>query len=142
MTETDQLPNGVWMSQEEAIDVGEIADNIEVSVSDDIAVIPSTFPELEGEADRSAFATHHESPLFVPEGSPSAASEDVMEALNMDAVMRDGFAIIVSPVVNAWEYRRYEEPPQVFEIIEEYDDGGLVEYLVRFDDDSEEVVSL
>ena len=82
-----------------------------------------------------------DSPLFVSEGSPSASSEDVGEALDEESVRRDGIAVIVPPIVNGWEYRRHEEPPRAMDILEEYDDGGLLEYLVRFDDESEEVVS-
>ena len=83
----------------------------------------------------------HDSPLFVSEGSPSASSEDVGEALDEESVRRDGIAVIVPPVVNGWEYRRYEEPPRATDTLEEYNDGELLEYLVRFDDDNEEVVS-
>lgn len=142
MTHAAVLTNGVGMSQEQAIDVDDIGNGVEDGSLNDNMVIPSTFPEQEGGAPTTIIAADHDSPLFVSEGSPSAASEDVGEAINMEAVIRDGFAVIVPPVVNAWEYRRYEEPPQVVEILEDYDDGGFMEYLVRFDDENEEVVSL
>ncbi|KAL6721421.1 hypothetical protein ACLMJK_000524 [Lecanora helva] len=89
-------------------------------------------------------ARDQESPLFVSQGSLAAHSEDeeFAEALNPDAIERNGIAVIVPPVVNASEYVRQEEPSDVVEILEEYDDGGHIEYLVRFDDESEEVLSL
>lgn len=62
------------------------------------------------------------------------------EALQPESVRKRGIAVVVHPVERAWEYRLYGGPA-VDEIVERYDDGGFIEYLVRYDDESEEVVS-
>ena len=62
------------------------------------------------------------------------------EALQPESVRKRGIAVVVHPVERAWEYRLYGGPA-VNEIVERYDDGGFIEYLVRYDDESEEVVS-
>ncbi len=62
------------------------------------------------------------------------------EALHPESVRKRGIAVVVHPVESALEYRLYGEPA-VSEIVESYDDGGLIEYLVRYEDESEEVVS-
>ena len=60
--------------------------------------------------------------------------------LRPDLVKRHGIAVVVYPVERPWEYRPYTGPA-VSEIVERYDDGGLIEYLVRYEDEDEEVVS-
>ena len=124
--EVESLPNGDGLPQEQDIH-GERADHGG----------PIQFEE---EIPTAVAGQTDDSPLFVSEGSPSTSSVDFAEALNPELIDRHGLAVIVPTVVNAWEYRRYEEPPDAVEILEEYDDGGLIEYLVRFDDESEEVV--
>lgn len=62
------------------------------------------------------------------------------EALQPESVRKRGIAVVVHPVDEPSEYRPYEGPA-VSEIVEGYDDGGLIEYLVRYEDESEEVVS-
>ena len=62
------------------------------------------------------------------------------EALQPASIRKRGIAVVVHPVENPSEYRLYQGPA-VSEIVEQYDDGGLIEYLVRFEDESEEVVS-
>lgn len=86
--------------------------------------------------------------------SPSSSTHDIRngvlsaksllqlgEALQPESVRKRGIAVVVHPVERAWEYRLYGGPA-VSEILERYDDGGFIEYLVRCDDESEEVVSL
>ena len=92
-------------------------------------------------------ATHEAnwgSPLFVSDRDMSENEEEVYEALNEKAVMRNGIAIVAPPLKNAWEYLRYEEEegPIVEQILEQYNDGGSLQYLVQYDDGLEEVVSL
>ena len=65
---------------------------------------------------------------------------DLGEALRPESVRKRGIAVVVHPVERAWEYRLYGGPA-VTEIVERYDDGGFIEYLVRYDDESEDVVS-
>ena len=65
---------------------------------------------------------------------------DLGEALQPESVRKRGIAVVVHPVERAWEYRLYGGPA-VSEIVERYDDGGFIEYLVRYDDESEDVVS-
>ena len=77
----------------------------------------------------------------IPNGVPSADSLlKLGEALQPESVRKRGIAVVVYPVERASEYRLYGGPA-VSEIVERYDDGGLIEYLVRYEDDSEEVVS-
>ena len=63
------------------------------------------------------------------------------EVLYEKAVKRNGFAIVVPPAKNRWEYKVFVEDDAVDEILEEYDDAGFIEYLVLFSDGSEDVVS-
>ena len=63
------------------------------------------------------------------------------EILYEKAVKRDGFAVVVPPAKNRWEYKVFVEDDGVDQILEEYDDAGFVEYLVLFSDGSEDVVS-
>ena len=107
-------------------------------------VVDSTIDQHEEENPPTANENDWGSSLFVSEDNISVASEDVYEALNEEAVTRDGIAIIVPQVENAWEYHRYEEEeeePRVEQILEEYNDGGILEYLVQYTDGLEEVVS-
>ena len=74
-------------------------------------------------------------------GATSADSLlELGEALQPESVRKRGIAVVVHPVDEPSEYRPYEGPA-VSEIVEGYDDGGLIEYLVRYEDESEEVVS-
>ena len=57
-----------------------------------------------------------------------------------ESVRKRGIAVVVYHVETPSEYRLYQGLA-VSEIVEEYDDAGLIEYLVRFEDESEEVVS-
>lgn len=57
-------------------------------------------------------------------------------------VKRNGLAVIVPPVQNRWEYKVFQDEDEVEEILEEYDDAGLLEYLVLFADGNEGVVSV
>ena len=63
------------------------------------------------------------------------------EVLYEKAVRRNGFAVVVPPAKNRWEYKVFVEDDGVDQILEEYDDAGFVEYLVLFSDGSEDVVS-
>lgn len=85
----------------------------------------------------------HKSPSH---GSPSHAALRVPfsafgEVYQEKAVKRNGLAVIVPPVQNRWEYKVFQDEDEVEEILEEYDDAGLLEYLVLFADGSEDVVS-
>lgn len=62
------------------------------------------------------------------------------EALNERAVKKRRLAVIAPPIERRWEYRVYEEP-QVIEILEKHDDGGLAECFVQLDNGREELVS-
>ena len=74
-------------------------------------------------------------------GATSADSLlELGEALQPESVRKRGIAVVVHPIDEPSEYRPYEEPA-VSEIVEGYDDGGFIEYLVRYEDESEEVVS-
>ncbi len=63
------------------------------------------------------------------------------EVLQEKAVKRNGLAVIVPPVQNRWEYKVFQEEDEMDRILEEYDDAGIIEYLVLFSDGSEDVVS-
>ncbi len=141
MADEGQLTNGTGDTEEQAIDLDGAEEEEVVDRSPNIGLNMYSTLQPEEDARPAAIAADSESPLFVSEGSPSATSEDIGVALDEEAVRRNGIAVIVPPVQNGWEYRRYDELPVATEILENYDDGGLVEYLVRFDDESEEVVS-
>lgn len=64
------------------------------------------------------------------------------EVYQEKAVKRNGLAVIVPPAQNRWEYKVFQDEDEVEEILEEYDDAGLLEYLVLFADGSEDVVSV
>jgi len=159
MADPDAVTNGVGASQDQAIDIDDAGDgSSEVDL-----IVSSTLDQLDRDTDLTAItiehesptaqdrmgenmelaaaAVEHESPLFVSQGSPSPSNDEVGEALYPDLIERDGLAVVVPRIENQWEFRRYEESAVVVEILEEYDDGGLVEYLVQLDGESEEVVS-
>ena len=104
-------------------------------------------------ASNSSSSSDAEPVETVQSPSPSLSSHDIRngvlsaesllqlgEALQPESVRKRGIAVVVHPVERAWEYRLYGGPV-VSEIVERYDDGGFIEYLVRYDDESEEVVS-
>ena len=104
-------------------------------------------------ASDSSSSSDSEPVQTVRSASPSSSTHDIRngvlsaksllelgEALRPESVRKRGIAVVVHPVEKAWEYRLYGEPA-VSEILERYDDGGFIEYLVRYDDESEEVVS-
>ena len=74
--------------------------------------------------------------------APSISFPALSEVLDEKTVKRDGFAVIVPPPRNRWEYKVFQEADEVEEILEEYDDAGFLEYLVLFVDGSEDVVSV
>lgn len=147
MADLDAPSNGLEASQEQAIDLDEVGDG-----SPDIDLIVSTtLDQLNEDTDPTMLEDYEEdsvgaeemedgSPLFVSPGVTPTPT-DVGEALDPEVVEWDGIAVVVPLVQNRWEYRRYEDPAQLNEIVEEYNDGGLVEYLVQLDDEREEVVS-
>ena len=78
----------------------------------------------------------------VPQGPTSVNTLlSLGEALRPEAVLKRGIAVVVYPVERPWDYRLYRGLA-VTEIVERYDDGGLIEYLVKYEDEDEEVVSL
>lgn len=159
MANLDAIPNGVVASQERAIELDETANeqnDVAFSISrtldqlqeDTDHTVVAKRPmsstvqdELQGDPELAEEVAEHESPLFVSQGSPSSSNSEVVEALYPELIEKNGLAVVVPRLKNQWEYRRYDEPVAVVEILEEYDDGGLLEYLVQLDDESEEVVS-
>ena len=104
-------------------------------------------------ASDSSSSSNGEPVQIVPSPTPSSSTHDIRngvlsamsllelgEALQPESVRKRGIAVVVHPVERAWEYRLYGGPA-VTEIVERYDDGGFIEYLVRYDDESEDVVS-
>ena len=104
-------------------------------------------------ASDSSSSSNGEPVQTVPSPTPSSSTHDIRngvlsamsllelgEALQPESVRKRGIAVVVHPVERAWEYRFYGGPA-VTEIVERYDDGGFIEYLVRYDDESEDVVS-
>ena len=134
-------------SQEHAIDIEDNIEDTRESSSDLDATAISAMNQLDHGFDNSAISFNEDDsadPLgeeLRPASNESESASEICMALYEDIVNRDGIAVIVPPVQNPWEYRKYEEPSTAIAILEEYDDAGLVEYLVQFDDESEEVVS-
>jgi hypothetical protein len=157
MSEQHAGMNGVGTSKEEAIDLDnmgtgspEVGSSGTLDQLDGNTTVPaattepkSATPEnqLSKDMQRVSAAAEHGSPLFVSQGSPSPSDAEVGEALHPDLIERNGLAVVIPRLENLWEYRRYDDPATVVEILEEYDDGGFIEYLVQFDDESEKVVS-
>ena len=77
--------------------------------------------------------------LAAPDDDDDSPAEE-LEALNPASVEKRGIAVIVPAVQNPWEYLVYEEP-RVREVLEEFDDGSNIKYLVEFEDGREDVVS-
>ena len=80
------------------------------------------------------------SPLFVPEGSPLVPGISTHEVANLEGGGNAGIAILVPPVERRWEYCSYIEAP-VEKILEEYDDGEDLRYLVKLSDGCKQKVS-
>lgn len=78
-------------------------------------------------------------PFFTSHAGHPTREHAQYEVSNEHAVNKRHLAVVAPPIERPWEYRVYEEP-QVIEILEEYDGGGLAECLVQLDDGSEEVV--
>lgn len=157
MSEQHAVMIGVGTSEEEAIDLDDMGigspgvgsrgtlDQLDGNTTLPAATTDSKSPtpknQLSKDMERVTAAAEHGSPLFVSQGSPSPSDAEVGEALHPDLIERNGLAVVIPRFENLWEYRRYEDPATVVEILEEYDDGGFIEYLVQFDDESEKVVS-
>jgi len=73
------------------------------------------------------------SPLFVSEGSPVAPITVTEETAINERGGNAGIAISVPPVERRWEYQSYNEAP-VVKVLEEYDDGEDLQYLVKLQD--------
>lgn len=158
MADLIAITNGVGASQEQPIDLEDsreaspdiniIAEsglqqprNLDVDPATSLQEDDSAL-QLNNELGDRSFEAESAEGLFVSSSrDPSESASEVGVALYEDVVRRDGIAVIVPPLQNRWEYRRYEEEPAVVEILEEYNDGGMVEYLVLYDDENEEVVS-
>lgn len=54
---------------------------------------------------------------------------------------RSNIAILVPPVKNRWEYQLYRGESEVQDVLEEYEDLGELQYLVKFSDGHESEVS-
>ena len=144
MADIDTNADGLGATQEEAISIGDARD----SSSDVDMIVASAVTQLNNDLQNSAEFVEDDASVVRTSSNARAASndsdsaEEVYEALYEDTVNRDGIAVVVPAVQNPWEYRKYEEPVTAVAILEEYDDGGLLEYLVQFSDETEEVVSL
>ena len=143
MAEVFTNADALGASQEQAISIEDARD----SSSDVDMIVTSAVTQLNNDLQESAAYGHDDDSVIPTSDNIRAASNEsdsaseVAEALYEEIVSRDGIAVIVPAVQNPWEYRKYEEPVTAVAILEEYDDGGLLEYLVQFSDESEEVVS-
>lgn len=73
------------------------------------------------------------SPLFMPEESPMAPITATEETATNERGGNAGIVIRVPPVERRWEYQSYNEAP-VVKVLEEYDDGEDLQYLVKLQD--------
>ena len=80
------------------------------------------------------------SPLFIPQDSPVRPSSTMHDATYLDNAPSSNISIHVPPVERRWEYQTYKEAP-VLKVLEEYDDGGDIQYLVKLRDGCERRVS-
>ena len=75
-------------------------------------------------------------PVFVFQGLPEGECDEQ----SLYYIQKHQLAVVVPQVTHRWEYAIYEEPIAE-EVLEEYNDEDEVTYLVRLNDDTEEVVS-
>ena len=80
------------------------------------------------------------SPLFMPEEAPPAITSIRNGATKRESVGKAVVTIVVPPVERRWEYQTYSEAP-VDRVMQEYDDGVELKYLIRLRDGSKQKVS-
>ena len=112
---------------------GESAQDAERVIATGSETIHDTEPELT--------AMQFDLPFVQSQKLSPVPFSNLGEVLYEKAVKRNGFAIVVPPAKNRWEYKVFVEDDAVDQILEEYDDAGFIEYLVLFSDGSEDVVS-
>lgn len=119
----------------------EDADDAQGESTSDVEIITASVNEANRETDTDPASMQFDLPLIPSQQAPSVPFSALGEVLHEKAVKRDGFAVVVPPAQNRWEYKVFSEDDAVDEILEEYYDAGFVEYLVLFSDGSEDVVS-
>ena len=131
-----------------SIDIDTLAHN-EVEEMDDVPSesardterVIATESETNHDIEPELTAMQFELPFIQPQKLSPVPFSNLGEVLYEKAVKRDGFAVVVPPAKNRWEYKVFVEDDAVDQILEEYDDAGFIEYLVLFSDGSEDVVS-
>ena len=121
-------------------EVEEMEDNPSDSVRDAERVI-ATGSETNHDTEPELTAMQFDLPFIQSQKLSPVPFSNLGEILYEKAVKRNGFAIVVPPAKNRWEYKVFVEDDAVDQILEEYDDAGFIEYLVLFSDGSEDVVS-
>ena len=121
-------------------EVEELDGNLSEPAPDAERVI-ATGSETNHDIEPKLTAMQFDLPFIQPQKLSPVPFSNLGEVLYEKAVKRNGFAVIVPPAKNRWEYKVFVEDDGVNQILEEYDDAGLVEYLVLFSDGSEDVVS-
>ncbi len=117
----------------------EDADDAQCGTTSDVELIAASANGANRDIDPNSITKKFDRPFIPAQKDPLSALGEVFYE---KAVKRNGFAVVVPPAQNRWEYKVYKEEDEVDEILEEYDDAGFIEYLVLFSDGSEDVVSL
>ena len=119
----------------------EDADDAQKEPTSCVEIIASSTNEGNRDIDPDSTTMHSDLPIAPLQEASLVPFSALGEVLRENTVKRDGFAVVVPPAQNRWEYKVFSEDDAVDEILEEYDDAGFVEYLVLFSDGSEDVVS-
>ena len=120
----------------------ENADDAQCGTTSDVELIADSANGANRDIDPDSTTIQVDRPFTPAQKDSSVPFSALGEVFYEKAVMRNGFAVVVPPAQNRWEYKVYKEDDEVDEILEEYDDAGFIEYLVLFSDGSEDVVSL
>ena len=120
----------------------EDADDAQCGTITDVELIAASANGANRDIDPNLTTEQFDRPFIPAQKDLSVPFSALGEVFHEKAVKRNGFAVVVPPAQNRWEYKVYKEEDEVDEILEEYDDAGFIEYLVLFSDGSEDVVSL
>lgn len=102
----------------------------------------SAVEDLDNEGSKSITqAKDPDSPLFISDHYLMSPVPAEYKPLHQEIVAKDGFAIVIPPVRQRWEYREYYEAPFISKVLEEYDHPDVVRFLVKFSDGNESRVS-
>ncbi len=138
MAEADASIDVDMLAHEPVEDV----DDAQCGTTSDVELIAASANGANRDIDPNSITEQFDRPFIPAQKDLSVPLSALGEVFCEKAVKRNGFAVVVPPAQNRWEYMVYKEEDDVDEILGEYDDAGFIEFLVLFSDGSEDVVSL